>query len=148
MSNTKDEKLTPHFTFSELVVTDYKDLQEKNKDKALEYRPQIQKLADFAESVREILGVPMIITSGFRCEELNKRVGGSALSQHIRAEAIDFIPLKMSAYEAFAKIMLSNIEYGQLIIYTRGISHFLHISIGSKRQKMFSAKVGEYGNVL
>jgi len=144
----KDEKLSPHFTFSELVVTDYKDLQEKNKDKALEYRPKLQKLAEFAESVREILGVPMIITSGYRCEELNKRVGGSALSQHIRAEAIDFIPLKMSAYEAFAKIILSNIEYGQLIIYTRGISHFLHISIGSKRQKMFSVKVGEYGNVL
>ena len=140
-------KLTEHFSFEEFTNTDYKELKEKNKDKALEFRPKLQKLAEFAEQIRNILGVPMIITSGFRCEELNKKVGGSPTSQHIFAEAFDFIP-KMDCEKAFAKIILSNIEYGQLIFYTRGISRFLHISIGFKRQKMKSRKVGDYENIL
>ena len=147
MSNTKEEKLTPHFSFKELTRTDEHELQEKNRDKALEFRPKLQKLAEFAEGVRAILNCPMIITSGFRCEELNKKIGGSPTSQHVFAEAIDFIP-HMDCEKAFAKIILSNIEYGQLIIYTRGISRFLHISIGYKRQKMKSDKVGSYENIL
>lgn len=144
----KDEKLSPHFTFSELVVTDYKDLQEKNKDKALEYRPQIQKLADFAEQIRAILDCPMIITSGYRCEELNNYIGGSPTSKHIYCEAIDFIPKSMDAYQAFARIIISNIEYHEIILEKRGLGHIIHIAMGYKRKKLYSPKQGAYNNVL
>ena len=41
------------------------------------------------QPVREQLGFPMTVTSGFRCEELNKAVGGVANSQHKRGEAAD-----------------------------------------------------------
>lgn len=141
-------KLSSHFSFEELTHTDYNPLQQKNSDSALQYRPKLQKLAEFAEQIRAILDCPMVITSGYRCEELNKYLGGSPTSQHVFCEAIDFIPKGMDAFKAFALIMLSNIEYGQLIICKRGISHFLHISMGSKRQKMYNWKVGEYKNVL
>ena len=43
-----------------------------------------------AERVRAFLGMPMIISSGFRCPELNAAVGGKDDSQHLRGEAIDF----------------------------------------------------------
>lgn len=143
-----NNRLTKHFSFSELTATDYNPLQEKNRKLALQYRPKLQKLAEFAEQIREILDCPMIITSGYRCEELNAYVGGSPTSQHVFCEAFDFIPKNMDAYQAFAKIIVSNIEYGQLILTKRGISHFLHISMGYKRQKMYSPKQGVYKNVL
>ena len=41
------------------------------------------------QPVREKLGFPMTITSGFRCAALNRLVGGSATSQHMKGEAAD-----------------------------------------------------------
>lgn len=77
-----NNRLTKHFTFEELTHTDYNPLQQKNSDNAIQYRPKLQKLAEFAEQIRAILDCPMIITSGYRCEELNAYVGGSPTSQH------------------------------------------------------------------
>ena len=141
-------RLSKHFTFEELTHTDYNPLQEKNSDSAIQHRAKLQKLAEFAEQIRAILDCPMIITSGYRCEELNNYLGGSPTSQHLFCEAIDFIPKSMDAYQAFAKIIVSNIEYGQLILEKRGLGHILHISLGSKRQKMYSPKAGVFKNVL
>lgn len=142
------DKLTKHFSFSELTHTDVKELQEENTDQARNYLSKIKELAEFAEQVREIIGCPMIVTSAFRCEKLNAKLGGSPTSQHRFGEAIDFIPKDMSAFSAFTKIIISNIEYGQLILCKRGISHFIHISVGKKHQCMYSEKIGSYRDLF
>lgn len=82
--------MSVHFTRAELIRS--KKAQELGIDNA---PPEALLYAlDFtmagAERVRAFLGFPMIITSGYRCPELNAAVGGSASSQHMRAEAIDF----------------------------------------------------------
>lgn len=41
------------------------------------------------EPLRRILRTPIIITSGFRCAELNKAVGGMANSWHTKGNAAD-----------------------------------------------------------
>lgn len=41
------------------------------------------------DQIREAYGKPIIITSGYRCPELNKIVGGKKNSQHLRAQAAD-----------------------------------------------------------
>lgn len=41
------------------------------------------------EPIRERFGVPLTISSFFRCEALNTAVGGSKTSQHCKGEAID-----------------------------------------------------------
>lgn len=144
----KDYKLTTHFKFSELTVTDDKELKETNKEIAwVNYSPKIQALAEFAEKVRKIIGSPMIITSGFRCEQLNKKLGGSPTSKHRFCEAIDFIPKNISAFEAFSKILISDLEYHEVILTKRGVSHFIHIAMGNKMKKMYSEAVGKYKNV-
>ena len=51
---------------------------------ALEY--QAQKLW---QPTREWFGCPFIITSGYRCLELNKLVGSKPSSQHVLGEAVD-----------------------------------------------------------
>ena len=153
MSNTKkqekkEEKLTPHFTLEELTRTDYKELKELNYQEGLKIKDKLVKLAEFAESVRAVLDCPLTVTSAFRCEKLNTKIGGSAMSQHLFAEAIDIIPMKMSAFEAFSKIMISSIAYGQMILEKRGNGYLIHISMGFKRQKMYSPKGGKYENIL
>ena len=91
-------------------------------------------LAHFAEQVRLIVGCPMKITSGIRCEELNNLVGGSKTSQHLKGEAIDFIPTKIKVQTAFTKLRNSNLDFGQLIVEKSGTKEWVHISIGTKRQ--------------
>ena len=144
----KDYKLSTHFKFSELTTTDDKEFKEKNKEIAKEcYEYQLKALAGFAEKVRKIIGCPMIITSGFRCEQLNKKLGGSPTSKHRFCEAIDFIPKTISAFEAFAKILVSDLEYHEVILEKRGNGHLIHIAMGIKMKKLYSSKVGEYNGI-
>ena len=44
------------------------------------------------DPLREAWGTPIIVTSGYRCEELNKRVGGVKTSYHLRGMAADIRP--------------------------------------------------------
>lgn len=41
------------------------------------------------DSVREVLGFPIKINSGYRCEKYNEKIGGSPNSQHIKGLAVD-----------------------------------------------------------
>ncbi len=45
--------------------------------------------ANILEPVRKHFGKPVVIRSGFRSPELNKAIGGSASSQHMKGEAAD-----------------------------------------------------------
>ena len=139
-------KLTAHFTFEELTKTDIADLQAKNRRQAETLKGKLIRLAEWAEEIRSALGnVPMIILSGYRCGKLNERVGGSATSQHTKAEAIDFRPAGMEAEAAFRKLAESRaVSFGQLILEKRGGRPFLHIGMGSRRQLLYSPRAGAY----
>ena len=56
-------------------------------------KEQEQNLIALIENVldplREAYGKPIVVTSGFRCKELNKAVGGSPSSQHLLGLAAD-----------------------------------------------------------
>ena len=43
------------------------------------------------QPLRDHLGVPVVITSGYRCRALNRLVGGVPNSQHIKGEAADIV---------------------------------------------------------
>lgn len=42
------------------------------------------------QSFREEVDAPMVITSGFRCEEHNKKVGGAPGSAHVKGQGADW----------------------------------------------------------
>ena len=46
-------------------------------------------LLHMLDTARDIAGIPFIITSGFRCHEHNKEVGGSPASSHMKGLAAD-----------------------------------------------------------
>ena len=39
--------------------------------------------------IREMFGQPLSISSGYRCPELNTKVGGKTTSQHLKGQAAD-----------------------------------------------------------
>lgn len=74
------------------------------------------KIADKAQELREALGIPMIITSGFRCPELNKAVGGAPRSKHMQFLAIDFIIKGLSPKEGVQKIKESGVSVDRCFV--------------------------------
>lgn len=97
------------------------------------------------EPLREKLGLPMIITSGFRCKELNEIIVHAARkSQHLVGCAADFYVVSGSKIQdsgqashrellikAFRLIITEpDIDFDQLIIYPS----FIHVSYVSKER--------------
>ena len=54
------------------------------------------------DPLREAWGSPIIVTSGYRCPELNARVGGVKTSYHLRGMAADIRPQNGFLYELYA----------------------------------------------
>ena len=129
--------ITPHFTFEELTTTNHQELLEKNRAVAQQSPTDMWHLALFAEQVRAILNVPIRITSGFRCEELNNAVVGCKTSQHKLFQALDIIPVGMDIEDAYEELVDSDMLYGQLIL-EKGT--WIHISMGYKRENLICRK--------
>lgn len=136
--------LTPHFKISELAGTSVAKFKAKNLKEAKERMGKMYMLAGFAERVREIVGYPLIVTSGFRCVSLNNYLGGALVSQHLLCEAIDIVCNKMTVKGMYEKIKKSDLKYDQMIIETnKAGAEWLHISIGSRKQRL-QYKDGKY----
>ena len=138
---TGDFQLTPNFSFFDLTRTDAADLQEENRREGLAVRHKLLAVAEMMESAWDACG-PLEKHSGFRCRSLNARIGGSAKSQHMLGEAIDFSGPgdddEKSLEALFQKVLSSLISkavpFGQLIKEEadRGYSvvRWLHLSLG------------------
>lgn len=86
--------------------------------------------------IRERIKKPMIITSGYRNEKVNRLVGGKNTSQHLKGQAVDFIIQGMKPSEIVHFIRNMYIEYDQLI---EEYDKWVHISYnkGNNRQQCF-----------
>jgi hypothetical protein len=67
------------------------------------------------DPLRERYGYPIHVSSGYRCPRLNKAVGGSATSQHVKGEASDiYVTRPKEMAELFALIYYT-LPFDQLI---------------------------------
>lgn len=80
------------------------------------------------EPTRELLRVPMHISSGFRCPELNGLVGGAENSAHLDGRAADFEPIGLTLQVAFDRIRSSSLPFDQLIIEC---NTWIHIAVAA-----------------
>ena len=107
-------------TGTELGIKNIPNNQEKN---------YIQYTASRMDQIREFLGVPLIVLSWFRCEELNRAVKGSKTSAHRFGLAVDVYSKKMSSKEIYEKVLElkkdGKIYFDQLIYYpAKNFVHF------------------------
>ncbi len=67
------------------------------------------------DPIRENYGKPLKVSSFFRCSELNKKVGGSTTSQHVKGEAIDIDAGSKQENKKIFEFAKANLEFDQLI---------------------------------
>jgi len=84
------------------------------------------------QPIRDKLGKPMIITSGYRNSEVNKLVGGVSNSQHTTGQAVDFQVSRMTPAQLVEKIKSFGIEYDQLI---NEYDKWVHISFNKGKNR-------------
>ena len=131
--------LTQNFTLNELV---YSVTAEANK---IDNRPNVKVVANLKalcenvlQPLRNSLGCPVIVSSGFRCAELNKKVGGRPNSQHLLGEAADFVVPQRNLKDVFNYIK-AHLPYDQLLFeYNSAGDRWIHVSYradGKNRRK-------------
>ena len=90
-------KLSPHFGLDEFLLSDYAARNDIDMSPSQEV---IDNLAWLCESVleplREEIGAPIVITSGYRPPKLNEAIGGSRTSAHMHGRAADCYAIGMS----------------------------------------------------
>lgn len=88
------------------------------------------------EPIRNWLKSPVKISSGYRCEKLNKSIGGAKNSQHTTGEAVD-IDLGRSKNLELLNWIKGNLEFDQLLNEypnEKEEPSWVHVSFTTKRK--------------
>ena len=87
---SKKKKFSKHITWKEATGSATAKKLEIDNTPNEDQLNNMQNLAeDLFEPLRERVGKPILINSFFRCEDLNRAIGGSSRSQHCEGRAID-----------------------------------------------------------
>ena len=108
-----------YFTLNELIKSDAARRSKiNNTPNKQEENNLIALVENILDPLREAYGKPIIVTSGFRCERLNKLVNGSKTSQHRTGQAVDIRTVEDTVEEnkkLFDLIQELNLPFDQLI---------------------------------
>ena len=118
--NLNDARLSRHFTLGEFL----------HLGKYPENIPSLQDVVNMTygchlllEPARVIVG-PIIINSGFRCDSVNRKVGGVKNSQHLFGQAADIRPKDPAQFQRLVEFFKSW-EFTDQLLTGHG---WLHIS--------------------
>lgn len=128
-------RISDYFMFYELVNTNEKRYQIKNIEGSVPFLFNLTMLCRFILDVaREIAGHPLIVTSGFRCADINQLVGGGANSKHKEGLAADVVFEGIDwekALDLGKRMVRKFLEIGGLkcdvIVEKRGSKVWLHL---------------------
>ena len=141
--------LSPHFYLDEFTKSSTAikhGIQNNPPQEAVENLRRL--CANTLEPLREELGLPVVITSGFRTKALNDLLAHSSeRSQHMQGQAADFyvvpgqsgLSRRELLIKAFRLIITSEqIDYDQLILYPS----FIHVSYVSRERNRRTILLG------
>lgn len=123
--------LTDHFTLEELVRSAKAQELKIDNTPPAEVVDRLKATAIMLERIRAYLGVPVTVTSGYRCRQLNQAVGGVTSSDHMLGQAADFIaPGAGTPYQIARSLapQVSVLGIGQLIYEHLAGAAWVHVS--------------------
>lgn len=139
-----------HFSIEELTFSERARAQGIDNTPTPETLENLKVLMAGLEEARALLGKPMLISSGYRCPELNKAIGGAKKSAHVDGFAADFTCPQFGAPHKVVKaIAASGIKFDQCI-FEHMANQWVHISFApAMRQQVLTInKSGTFIGVL
>lgn len=133
------ELFTKNFSYDELIASATAKRLGLDNTPTPEEKERLRQLAeDILQPIRDAWRAPIVVTSGFRSEEVNKAVGGVKNSQHRLGEAAD---IKVGGKDRNKKlfnliyklISTGKIKVGQLIDEYN--YQWIHVSLPRKNKE-------------
>ena len=127
-------QLSANFSLEELTRSEVALRKNLDNTPDAETVANLTELALGLEKVRDLLGHPIHINSGYRGPKVNSAVGGSKISAHMKGYAADFVcPSFGTPQDICHAIMDSTLDWDQLI-YEFGA--WVHISFEPSMRRM------------
>ena len=152
----KSMKLSEHFSLGELCKTSYHTLDGNIPSHvAIENLKRICEgwLEDLRYSYNRLYGdeereIPIIINSGFRSEEVNRKSGGAKGSNHLTGCAVDIHCYGPEQMIRMAGILLdiadgTRRDFDELILEKRGTTYWVHFAVrpsANRRKILFDCR--------
>ena len=145
-----------YFTFDELIHSDTADRLGIDNTPTCDAINNLDNLVtNVLDRLRSGWGRPIIVTSGYRCKELNVAVGGARNSQHLKGQAVDIVSDDFEAFRRFVRRWCkdNNVpsdftsggnDFDQCIFEHSGDKEWIHISYveGRNRRQVIDLSVG------
>tara|TARA_R110002124_G_scaffold23240_3_gene86427 strand:- start:579 stop:1031 length:453 start_codon:yes stop_codon:yes gene_type:complete len=136
--------LTPHFTLEEMLTsqTATRFRYFEQFDPPITIIENLRALCEHVlEPIRLSMNRPIHVSSGYRCERLNKKIGGAKSSQHMQGQAADIQVIGIKTEDLFQFIRDANLPYDQII---QEFDSWVHISYksASRNEALIATKLG------
>lgn len=136
-------QLTAHFSLEELTRSSYAIRQGiDNSTNDPDVLANLGMLAAALERVRTVLALPIHVDSGYRCPAVNKGVGGSKDSDHMKGLAADIICPAFGSPREIAEALVAQKEF---VGYNKLIQegNWLHVAFSdAPRYEVLTAHFG------
>ena len=136
-------KLSEHFTLGELTKSSHREVYNIPSHEAI---ANLKRLCPWLEALRERAGTPIIINSGYRSPQLNKKIGGQPNSNHLTGCAVDIRVKDNEQLIQYAAILIqyaneTHQDFDELLLEkNRHGAIWLHFAVkpkGNRRHLMF-----------
>lgn len=129
--------MSKYFDLSEFLASDTAKARGIDNTPSFEVVENLAELAETLDGLRAAWGGGIRVSSGYRCPELNKAVGGVENSGHLRGVAADLQPVNGRQQDfnkfAVAWVVSTATRFDQLIKEKSGHSQWLHFSLYSDK---------------
>ena len=135
--------LSTNFTLEKLIHSNNAKQKGLKNEPTQDHIENLKLLCEYVlEPVREKIGCPLVISSGFRSEKVNALVGGSKTSQHILGQAADIqifdkTKTNKDLFDIIVKMVKNNeLQVGQVIWeFGEDIPNWVHVSLPTSRHR-------------
>ena len=129
--------ITKDFTWDEMMYSHTAEVH------GIDNRPSVKERSKIESAIEELVkrllqplrlayGKPIRISSGYRCQQVNKLVGGVPTSQHTKGEAADCVVLG-DASKLLGTLLAEGFPFDQAILYKK--RNFLHLSLRANNNR-------------
>lgn len=123
-----DFQLSKNFSYSEMIASYTADIYHIDNVPGSKEMANLQRLCqDVLQQARDDFGKPIHVNSGYRCKELNTKVGGKANSYHLKGMAADLhVECEKDGFLLSALLLRSKFT-DLVILERRKLKYWVHV---------------------